>query len=372
MMNPTVLLKQNGCFLTPHLSSQLLHSRDGGGFGGSRLGTLMGPACTASVVPRLAGLMAAAVVVLKHRRYLFRCCNVAFPCRPNTQRNATSSSSKASSSSSDGCFEVVPIEGKGLGIVATRDIARGERVISETPAITWRAQDFSYTEDIQRQWDKLSDAQKVLVMDLHCAGERNLENILRGCAYPQGQGSEDWALGIIFCRFNHSCIPNLEQSWDGEAFKLEAYACTDIRAGEEMCTFYIDPREPRSERALQLQRGGNFECRCAACIDADGSHEQGRADIIRLGRETWSGKATASKKLQTLKEILDIYDRLDIHPQSFRRDVYEKAFELLRKTGDSKRAKECLERALDCSKMCRGVRHRETLRLSQRVDSLQV
>lgn len=62
---------------------------------------------------------------------------------------------------------------------------------------------------------------------------KTVAGIVRTNNYPRAINSDDGVLCLAFSRFNHSCQPNCEQSWDEDAFQLQAYACTFIAAGEE-------------------------------------------------------------------------------------------------------------------------------------------
>lgn len=43
-------------------------------------------------------------------------------------------------------YEIVPVEGKGLGVVATRDINCGERVMTDVPIITFKGTDVAWVK----------------------------------------------------------------------------------------------------------------------------------------------------------------------------------------------------------------------------------
>ena len=61
------------------------------------------------------------------------------------------------------CYQVTPIPGKGLGVVATRDIAPGEVVMVETAVMV----EGERGEKVEEQFEKLSDSVKKRVLELN-------------------------------------------------------------------------------------------------------------------------------------------------------------------------------------------------------------
>ena len=59
------------------------------------------------------------------------------------------------------------------------------------------------------------------------------------------------------------CSPNVKKRRAGRA--LEFYAMRDIRAGEELCTTYIDVDDPVLQRRAELYEQWYFDCACTRC-----------------------------------------------------------------------------------------------------------
>jgi len=64
--------------------------------------------------------------------------------------------------------------------------------------------------------------------------------------------------------FNHDCEPNAEWALDADGC-IVVRAVRDVRAGDEMCISYVDPRMPAPARQSRLLEAFFFTCTCRAC-----------------------------------------------------------------------------------------------------------
>ena len=74
--------------------------------------------------------------------------------------------SPVQSSVKDLPYRIAPIPGKGLGLIATRQISRGELIVEESPVLMER-QGFMGFSQIQEQFDQLEASVQDQIMDLH-------------------------------------------------------------------------------------------------------------------------------------------------------------------------------------------------------------
>ncbi|KAL0959204.1 hypothetical protein HGRIS_014483 [Hohenbuehelia grisea] len=199
-------------------------------------------------------------------------------------------------------YRVTEIPGKGLGVVATRDLKANELVMSEralliapaAPRIALRLPD-TFTHEQIRQAGlherekmmepllyRMDEEYKKQYMALHNShledGSGPLIGIVRTNSFEisglydrgfsEAGGREGGYLGVfnVLSRVNHSCSPNLSRVWDMPSFSMVVYASQDIPAGSELCISYISPSiTPASARQTQLAPYG-FSCTCAACV----------------------------------------------------------------------------------------------------------
>lgn len=190
------------------------------------------------------------------------------------------------------------IEGKGIGLIATRNIERGELILQERPIIDTscvpqdiKLKDFT-VEDIvfmemcniptssmlrtrlqkvRHLFEDLSGKEQSKVMQLLDVYEPKTDGqkTLFGCfgTNSVARGHND-PLNSLLCplmsRLNHSCLPNATHFW---AYPFERIvAMRDIDEGCEICTCYVELNAPRETRREELRKRYLFECCCEVCM----------------------------------------------------------------------------------------------------------
>jgi len=171
-------------------------------------------------------------------------------------------------------IKVVPIAGKGQGIVACRPFARGDVVLSEKPLFTQpRART---NASIAQALKKCSRAEQQEFLSLHNCHKRRLPSEpLRGTfetnCWPCGDNGGGFGaantggLFLISSRFNSSCTPNINNRWNDTTGVLEFRAVRSISVGEELCAGYGNLVADRDERQQELKQKFGFDCACEAC-----------------------------------------------------------------------------------------------------------
>lgn len=206
------------------------------------------------------------------------------------------------------------------------------------------------------------------VMAMHDAhmfgGRKTLEGIVR----TNSIGCVNDVFNCILCaevsRFNHSCTPNCEQSWDDDKSEEHIYASADISAGEELCISYVDVRAPRDERLHKLQDTYRFECQCSACKDVSTASDQRRMRLQEINEAIGAAEVDAATHgVQAVTEMLELCDQEHLRCNGLRAQACYHAFQCLISAGDVETAVEWVKRAHRHSEACRGRDHAETLRL---------
>ena len=157
----------------------------------------------------------------------------------------------------DQIFKVVPIEGKGFGVVATKFIKKGDFVLKENPQMpstnkeTWK----NYVKEIVSNFNLMNqcDQNEYLELDNKYETEnsqkepkyleiqteineiekdsKKAEELLKiVCIYRTNAFNN--GLSIKTSRFNHSCQPNAART-------DEIRAISDIEEGQEITISYI-------------------------------------------------------------------------------------------------------------------------------------
>ncbi|CAE8634053.1 unnamed protein product [Polarella glacialis] len=233
--------------------------------------------------------------------------------------------------------KVMEIQGKGLGVVATETLAKGELVASEAPLLhSSGLGGAAWLEDLGSQFRALPEAKQQQVLSLADTfasdGEKSLAGIVRTNCFRCGRQAEGVVCAEV-SRFNHSCLPNCEQSWDARGELMQIWTSADIRIGEELCVHYIDVRASAAERGEELQQFG-FRCACPACTVVDSERDRRRSLMKGLVENTGRvGKSDPKEALEMVSQALQLYDEEGLHVQSFRKNASYYAYEMPRCKG---------------------------------------
>ena len=166
----------------------------------------------------------------------------------------------------------------GKGAFATRDIQRGDLILSEKPIFSIPNSTFQLFKhiSIEAAVRKLSPTHLDKYLSLHNSHEKCSCSLrpLPGIFSTNSFGVSDSA-GICLraSRFNHSCSPNAKFTFNSNAGELRIYALGTIPRGEEIFVGYINEdllgRRPygslRQPRQATLRTRYHFICECSVC-----------------------------------------------------------------------------------------------------------
>lgn len=185
-------------------------------------------------------------------------------------------------------YEVRRAAGKGLGVFATRNIARGTRIVAEKPKFT-----VASDRDIYPALRELSIKDRAYIAQLstnpaikpsllswfeplshvyRSGGDRSLavgeyKRLL--AAFRNNSfniGNETRAIFHDISRINHSCLPNAQGNFNPSIASFTIHAVKPIDANDEISISYLDEHGAlKLTRQARLQQDYGFECRCAAC-----------------------------------------------------------------------------------------------------------
>jgi hypothetical protein len=194
-------------------------------------------------------------------------------------------------------WAVRPAGSSGLGLFATRRLARGETVLTELPLFVTRAQ----AEPLLAARENLEDLQRLpvelraAVLDLHDPGHRDtvtngelegeaedavrLARILEanGLEYDLGElepaleGAVETRLYRALSRINHSCRPNvLVISAGGAGRQVVVRTAATVGKGEQLLFKYVGGLGSREGRRRELWQQWHFVCHCTVCSLPEG------------------------------------------------------------------------------------------------------
>ncbi|KAG6095254.1 hypothetical protein E4U30_002606 [Claviceps sp. LM220 group G6] len=199
---------------------------------------------------------------------------------------------------SDPMYVLQDIPRKSKGLVATRNILKGTRILCEEPLFTipivpdFQRERFGL---IHRQVASLSDDQRNAFLSMHNIYPprdpiEGYVGIFETNSLPASAGGSQTAQtrGIYLeaCRLNHDCQGNAVYSWNPRIERITVHAIRDINAGEEITVPYVEFLKPRESRQSALKDSFHFTCRCSLCsLPDEQNQERDRkiAQTVRLG-----------------------------------------------------------------------------------------
>ncbi|CCE29284.1 uncharacterized protein CPUR_02977 [Claviceps purpurea 20.1] len=299
----------------------------------------------------------------------------------------------------DSMYVLQDIPGKGKGLVATRNIPRGTRILSEQPLITLPTDINSEKggRSIRRQLKALSVDKRRAFLLLHNAHQfdyMDYDNMYYSYesddAYESDYSDDiidmyenyirnkdatdilddDWeqCIGIfstnvlsmnegnrkqggIFleaCRINYDCDNNVMHYWNDETKRQTVHAIRDINAGEELTMSYLVFLLNRESRQRLIKLSSDFTCFCRLCSLPDEQSEKRdrkMEQIVRLG-----DRCKLIVKEFPLQTLLFYHAQMCIYSELGRGDsdsaqVYELAADLTIAHGDLARTRVFAQKA---------------------------
>ncbi|GAB7361849.1 hypothetical protein MBLNU230_g1889t1 [Neophaeotheca triangularis] len=213
-------------------------------------------------------------------------------------------------------FTVTPVQGKGLGVLATQPIAPGTQILSEPPLFTTAS--LSNPTTIEKDLGAIvrslpKDSQRAF-LSLHnnSPGPDPFSNIIRSNGYPLGPSSPIGGIFPLVARLNHSCLPNAQHAFDPTTNLMRIHALRPIAPNEEITLAYTTGG-PSTTRKANLKTYFNFACTCEICAlpgpqqttsDANYTHMTALDDGIGDAKRV---QLSPEKALRDCRELLALY-----------------------------------------------------------------
>ncbi|KAL2158713.1 hypothetical protein VTH06DRAFT_4195 [Thermothelomyces fergusii] len=170
-------------------------------------------------------------------------------------------------------YEIVPVEGKGMGVVATRRIRKDEIFMVDVPAMLISLNFLTSTKPHHRR----------IILEQALS---QLPPETRDRAYALSRGSAPYEVDSIMgpnansilvtgevhfglftevARINHDCRPNAYYRFSERRLTMEVVAFRDIEPGEEISMSYVPLEMHMGERREYLKNNWEFDCACSLC-----------------------------------------------------------------------------------------------------------
>lgn len=268
------------------------------------------------------------------------------------------------------CYQVVSTESQGLGAVATEPLLAGQLVTEEAPTLRWSGAEDEV--ELRECFQELPVEQQQQLWQLEDAFSKGAKTLL-GIAFtnsfqageplnPLEDPEDERVLYLEISRFNHSCLPNCEVSWDDREGLLQIYAGRDVAPGEDLCLYYQDVRMPTLSRQEKLKSLG-FTCACRACRAADPRSDRRRRRMQLLLQEM--DVVEEEEGVAKVQELLDLYDQEGLTLLHYRKAAAFKAYAMSTAVGNVADAAKWAEMAAEYSLQCHGPLHPQTKVLSR-------
>ncbi|KAG5991688.1 hypothetical protein E4U52_003423 [Claviceps spartinae] len=252
-------------------------------------------------------------------------------------------------------YALKDVPNKGKGLIATRNIPRGTRILSEKPMIIMPT--VKTLEELRtlicRQIDSLSNDKRQAFLSMHNVYPFNdtveqYIGIFRTNSLPTEESPDKAAVFLEACRINHDCEYNAIHHWNEKINRHTVHAIRDIDAGEEITLTYVCYLGSRETRQKALKESFDFACLCRLCsLPTDQSQERDR----KLAQIVHTNKVLEIYMLQNLQSIVSpLRILLHLHNQARRYtelgredcgyvETLEEAFIILVKHGDLARGR---------------------------------
>ena len=175
--------------------------------------------------------------------------------------------------SSSASYQICTLLGKGKGLVASKKIPKGTRILSEEPIIIMPGNKMNIKQlkiSICQQVANLSEYQQRAFESMHNihpygdAAEQYL-GIVQTNSLPAEADGDKGAIFLEACRINHACDNNAQKNWNEKIKRHTVHALRDIDKGEEITITYLGPLKNRAARQKTLQEKFGFTCLCHLC-----------------------------------------------------------------------------------------------------------
>ncbi|GKT82724.1 LOW QUALITY PROTEIN: HET domain protein [Colletotrichum tofieldiae] len=178
-------------------------------------------------------------------------------------------------SSSRPSFQITEVEGKGLGMIANKTLARGDTVMLKPPVLlahrafierTPRRTGTSFSMPSQgsslarrgraswARWVTLAGTSDIMATN---SFQMDIGGGAQGDGHHYGNFPE-------VSRYNHDCRPNVAFRI-GPDLRHRTTVVRPVKPGEELTISYLDPLGIRSVRQHRAKRAWGFECGCSQC-----------------------------------------------------------------------------------------------------------
>ncbi|KAJ9501435.1 hypothetical protein H2202_003229 [Exophiala xenobiotica] len=209
---------------------------------------------------------------------------------------------------------VQDIPGKGKGVVAKRDLHRGDRITAFTPYLLVHMESELSIDEREKflaiAVDQLPAASQEHYFSLATIWDEagyEVQDVVKANGFEMQVGGQmHVAVFPETSRMNHACSPNAQYYLEPDLLTHFVHASRDIAADEEITISYAPPLRFHDARQKYLLDYFHFTCTCSRCQNGVASdHALHDIDVLQSSLGNWKPESTASVK--KAEELIRLY-----------------------------------------------------------------
>ncbi|KAK6611380.1 set domain-containing protein 5 [Botrytis cinerea] len=249
------------------------------------------------------------------------------------------------------------VPGKGLGLIATVDIPRGTRILSESALILGPklpGKILELASGSNGLLSVVSSERITLPLVIWAHAQMTLNGYISKATQKRRTFPDA-------CRINHACDRNAGTHWIESSQKIAVTALKDISKDEEITINYLGLNKPRRARRTSLQTHFGFDCSCGLCsLSSRESKNSDRrlSEVLKLSLFIF-GRIAESRSTRPLRELREFDQLIRLHNEQETGiadvgRIYVGIAERVLKYSDLARGKVFAERAISDFKIVYG------------------
>jgi hypothetical protein len=204
-------------------------------------------------------------------------------------------------------YEIRPIDGKGLGVFAKKDLKRNDTIFVERPVAQPPNPSMPEEESVQQAIMALTPTDSSFRSKYH----RN--SVGRLC--------------LTFSRVNHDCIGNSHHAYDDEKGLILLVANHTIPAGDEI-TYSYTFQTLHAEALRKHATFWSFRCTCRACKNPEIAQKLDQMVIYDKQAVVYSNQGRTTEGTRISLDLIKLYDEFQCSSYFYSRvysDLYQMA-----------------------------------------------
>ena len=274
---------------------------------------------------------------------------------------------------------VTEIPGKGRGLVAARDIKKGELIFEDKDAIKLRVirdartknvlvdtVDEEFVKSLKEQFENFPAEAKLLFLQLQTsrdtgdfypflarrcfsASDINLVRLFLDNSKHNPFVKDSAVLRLNTELVNHSCSPNAVDDREADEDKgAELRAIRDICKGEEVTIcYFVNFKQFGSisrKRKTAIKKVAGFDCKCPVCLGKVPGQDKMMKKLIELHTKSGPNPSDWTREVRIRDKIVDLFLDLEIGPPHDKHEALAKLVKAAQLASDPTLLKKAMDK----------------------------